>query len=235
MVNRIRIPLFLEKKYYNFRRLVCPFRSLDVLGPEHEFSIVDKELKILPISDKIIKAYYGKIVDFVKLPRVSFGKEASMHVLELNANVPFCSPESFEEVMQSGLSNVLLFINEKFGAHLLGTGMHPLLKLDDTWIWSHSHQEINREYQKIFDFDQHGWLNIQSFQLNFAAFRENEAIRVHNELAHLCAYLPAIAASSPIFEGKIGPNLDNRLHFYKLGYKEVPSIVGDIIPKYFFF
>ena len=232
MINRFRIPLWLEKKYYNFRRNIFPYKSLDILGPEHEFSIVDKELNILPISDKIIEAYCGKIVDFVNLPGVSFGKEASMHVLELNAKTPFRSPERFEETMQSALSTVLSFINEKFDAHLLGGGMHPLLKLDQTWIWPHSHQEINKEYQKIFDFNQHGWLNIQSFQLNLASFRENESVRLHNELAHLAAYLPAIAASSPIFEGQLGPYVDNRLHFYKLGYREVPSIVGDIVPKY---
>ena len=232
MVNQFRFPLWLEKKYYNFRCLAFPFKSLDLLGPEHEFSIVDKELNILPISDKIIKAYCGKIIDFVTLPRFSFGKEASMHVLEINSKAPFRSPESFEETMQSALSTVLSFINKKFNAHLLGTGMHPLLKLEQTWIWPHSHQETNKEYQKIFDFNQHGWLNIQSFQLNLAAFRENDAVRLHNELAQLSAYLPAIAASSPIVEGRIGSKIDNRLHFYKLCYKEVPSIVGDVVPKY---
>ncbi|MCJ7712888.1 hypothetical protein MUO66_00300, partial [Candidatus Bathyarchaeota archaeon] len=70
----------MEKKYYNFRHLAFPFKSLDLLGPEHEFSIVDKELNILPISDKIIESYCGKIVDFVDFPCFSFGKEASMHV-----------------------------------------------------------------------------------------------------------------------------------------------------------
>jgi carboxylate-amine ligase len=46
----------------------------------------------------------------------------------------------------------------------------------------------------------------------------------------LCAYLPAISASSPIFDGAVGPNVDNRLHFYKLNQREIPSIVGDVIP-----
>jgi len=232
MMNRVRFPLWLEEKYYSFRRLVFPYKSLDVLGPEHEFSIVDKELNILPISDKIIKAYCRKIVDFVNFPCFSFGKEVSMHVLELKANAPFRSPEVFEETMQSALATVLYFINEKFDAHLLGTGMHPLLKLDQTWIWPYSHQEVNKEYQKIFDFNQHGWLNIQSFQLNLASFREDEAVRLHNELVNLLAYLPAIGASSPIFEGRVGSKIDNRLHFFKVKKKEIPSATGDVIPEY---
>ena len=55
---------------------------------------------------------------------------------------------------------------------------------------------------------------------------------MHNQLANLCAYLPAIAASSPIYEGKNGPKRDNRLSFYKVNQKEVPSITGDVIPEY---
>jgi carboxylate-amine ligase len=50
-------------------------------------------------------------------------------------------------------------------------------------------------------------------------------------LAGLCAYLPAIAASSPICEGAISPNVDNRLYFYKLNQREVPSITGDVVPE----
>ena len=50
--------------------------------------------------------------------------------------------------------------------------------------------------------------------------------------ANLCAYLPAITASSPIFEGKEGPDIDNRLQFYKANQKEVPSVAGDVIPEY---
>jgi gamma-glutamyl:cysteine ligase YbdK (ATP-grasp superfamily) len=54
---------------------------------------------------------------------------------------------------------------------------------------------------------------------------------MHNLLAGLCAYLPAISASSPVCEGAISPNVDNRLHFYKLNQREVPSITGAIIPE----
>ena len=51
-------------------------------------------------------------------------------------------------------------------------------------------------------------------------------------LAGLCAYLPAISASSPICEGAIGPNVDNRLYFYNVNQREVPSITGDVVPEY---
>ena len=110
--------------------------------------------------------------------------------------------------------------------------MHPLLKLDETGVWPHRHRKIYEEYGKIFNLKQHGWLNIQSFHLNLPYSNEDEGVRLHNLLAGLCAYLPAISASSPIYEGELGPNVDNRLFFYKTNQQEVPSITGDVVPDY---
>ena len=106
--------------------------------------------------------------------------------------------------MQNAVSTLSQIV-EKHGAMLLGTGMHPLLKLEDTAIWPHYHRKIYHEYGKIFNLNQHGWLNIQSFHLNLPYQKEADGIQTHNFLANLCAYLPAIAASSPIYEGKAGP------------------------------
>jgi carboxylate-amine ligase len=185
----------------------------------------------MPISDKIIKSYCGKIVNFITLPKFTFGKELQLHVMEIKANQPFKTPIEFEETMQNAVTTLSQIV-QKQGAMLLGTGMHPLLKLQDTAVWPHYHKKIYQKYSKIFDLNQHGWLNIQSFHLNLPYQKEADAIQIHNHLANLCAYLPAIAASSPIFEGKVGPDIDNRLKFYKINQKEVPSITGEVIPEY---
>jgi gamma-glutamyl:cysteine ligase YbdK (ATP-grasp superfamily) len=110
--------------------------------------------------------------------------------------------------------------------------MHPFLKLDETGVWPHYHRKIYKAYGKVFNLKRHGWLNIQSFHLNMSYQKEVDAIKLHNHLVNLCAYLPAITASSPIFEGKNGPDIDNRLIFYKENQKEVPSVAGDIVPEY---
>lgn len=204
---------------------------MEVLGPEHEFSIVNKDLKPLPITDRIIKDYCGKTINFIEQPDFTFGKELQLHVMELKANVPFKSPQQFEENMQKGVAG-LSSIMEKYGASLLGTGMHPFLDLTETGVWPHRHRKIYEEYAKIFNLKQHGWLNIQSFHLNLPYSNEDEGIELHNQLAGLCAYLPAISASSPIYENKIGPYVDNRLWFYKTNQTEIPSIVGDVVPEY---
>jgi gamma-glutamyl:cysteine ligase YbdK (ATP-grasp superfamily) len=151
--------------------------------------------------------------------------------MEIKANQPFESPIEFEQTMQTAVST-LSQIGQKYGAMLLGTGMHPLLKLQGTGIWPHYHKKIYQQYGKIFDLNQHGWLNIQSFHLNLPFQKEADAIQIHNQLVNLCAYLPAISASSPIYEGKNGSDIDNRLQFYKVNQKEIPSISGDVIPEY---
>jgi gamma-glutamyl:cysteine ligase YbdK (ATP-grasp superfamily) len=215
----------------NKKEAKITYKPLEVIGPEHEYSLVDKNLNVLPIADKIIKEYCGRMVNFIELPNFTFGKEMQLHVMEIKANKPFKSPTEFEETMHSAVLS-LNGILEKYGANLLGTGMHPLMDLKDTAVWPHYHRKIYHAYSKIFNLTQHGWLNIQSFHLNLPYQKEADAIQIHNHLANLCAYLPAISASSPIFEGKTGPDQDNRLQFYKVNQKEVPSITGEVIPEY---
>jgi len=195
---------------------------------------VNKELEVLPIVDKIIKDYSGRLVNFVKQSDFTFGKELQLHILEIKANKPFRSPEKFEETMHRAVSSLLDFLESRYKAHLLGTGMHPLLQLKDTRVWPHRHRQIYEAYDKIFNLKQHGWLNIQSFHLNIPYKDEKTAILIHNILANVCAYLPAISSSSPIYEGKFGDYIDNRLHFYMENQKKIPSIVGDVIPEYVF-
>lgn len=201
------------------------------MGPEHEFSIVNEDLKALPISDKVIRDFCGKTINFIEQPCFTFGKELQLHVLEVKANEPFKSPVIFEETMQDAVNDVQEFLQRKYQASLLGTGMHPLLRLGETGIWTHRHKKIYDELGKIFNLKQHGWLNIQSFHLNLPYSNEKEAVALHNYLAIICAYLPAIAASSPIYEGKIGTGIDNRLVFYKKNQREVPSVTGDVVPE----
>ena len=208
------------------------YKTLEVMGPEHEFSVVNEELAPLPIVDQIIKDYRGRIVNFVEQPDFTFGKELQLHVMEVKANEPFRLPELFEETMQNAVTKLLDFLEKRYHAHLLGTGMHPLLKLDDTGVWPHRHRKIYEELGRIFNLKQHGWLNIQSFHLNLPYMNEAEGVRLHNLLAGLCAYLPAISASSPIYEGNFGSGVDIRLFFYKENQREVPSITGEVVPEY---
>jgi gamma-glutamyl:cysteine ligase YbdK (ATP-grasp superfamily) len=193
---------------------------------------VNDELKALPIVDKIMKDFHGRIVNFVEQSHFTFGKELQMHVMEIKPNAPFSLPENFEETTQEAVLFLSDLLKRKYCAHLLGTGMHPLLKLDETAIWPHRHRQIYEACSKIFNLKRHGWLNIQSFQLNLSYSNERDGVLLHNLLANICAYLPAVSASSPFVEGKIGRDVDNRLKFYIANQREVPSITGRVIPEY---
>ncbi len=203
-----------------------------MLGPEHEYSIVGDGLKVMPIVDRIMKDFHGRVVNFVEMPAFTFGKELQLHVMEIKPNAPFRSPVVFEETMQQAVIIMNDFLQHTCRGNLLGTGMHPLLKLEETGVWPHRHRRIYDAYGKVFNLYRHGWLNIQSFQLNLPYANEKEGIQLHNLLASLCAYLPAVAASSPIYEGKFGEDADNRLRFYKENQREVPSVTGDVVPEY---
>lgn len=168
------------------------YRTLEVLGSEHELSIVDEQLKSLPIMGRVIKDFYGRVVNFVEQSTFTFGKELQLHVMEIKPNAPFRSPKVFEKTMHEAVLTLLDFLEKKYRAQLLGTGMHPLLKLNETKIWPHRHKQVYCAFSKIFNLQQHGWLNIQSFQLNIPYQGEKEAVLIHNILANLCAYIPAI-------------------------------------------
>jgi carboxylate-amine ligase len=171
-------------------------------------------------------------MNFVELPEFTFGKEMQLHVMELKANAPFQSPTVFEETMQKGVATLGSFLKKKYGAHLLGTGMHPLLKLEETGIWAHRHNKIYQEYGRIFNLKRHGWLNIQSFHLNLSYGKEADGVLLHNLATNICPYLTAVSAASPIYEGVLHEGVDNRLAFYKANQQEVPSVAGDVIPEY---
>ncbi len=202
------------------------------MGPEHEFSLVDEELKVKPIVDKIMKSLAGRIVNNICKEGFCFGKELQAHVSEVKASIPFESPLRFEETMQKAVSSLEEIVQKRFDAYLLGTGMHPFLLLNETRIWQHRDRRIYDALSQIFNMNQHGWLNIQSFQLNLPYRSESEGIRLHNLIVNLIPYLPAISASSPIYESRVGRLKDNRLHFYGVSQKEIPSITGDVVPEY---
>ncbi len=208
------------------------YKSLEAIGPEHEYAVVDEEFHPLPIVDKVIKHLSGRIKNTVAFERFAFGKELQCHVAEFKATEPFRSPHSFEETMYGAVQEISEMLQGEFNARLLGSGMHPTLNLENAEIWPHRDRMIYEALDRIFGLRQHGWLNIQGYQLNLSYGNENDAVKLYNALANILPYLPAISAASPIYESRIGPFVDNRLHFYATNQKKVPSIVGDVIPEY---
>lgn len=208
------------------------FKPLSVFGPEHEFAVVTERVQPLAIVDRVIKELYGRFVNSVTCNGYALGKELQMHVIEIKATSPFESPQVFEECMFDAVMNVNDLLERRYQAQLLGTGMHPTLNVNNAIIWSHRDRKLYAALNSLFNLRQHGWVNIQAFQLNLPFGKEKEAITIHNILTNLLPYLPAITAASPIYDSKLSQYHDSRLYFYSRNQIVIPSITGQVIPEY---
>jgi hypothetical protein len=199
------------------------------VGTEHEYSINDANFAALPVSDQIIKSICGSFSDDILFGDVKLGKELQKTVLEFVPRIPASGPAPLEKMLVQGIRKFYHIFPT--GYHLLGLGMHPTLTLDRTTVWDHDEKEYYEAYNRLFNIRQHGWLNIQAFQINLSYTGERDLLAQYNRIRSLLPYLIALSASSPIVEGRLTGVMDNRLVFYRENQKEVPEICNSIIPS----
>ncbi len=209
------------------------FPIFSVLGIEIEYMLVDKEhLNIQPKSDLILKALAGEQVEEVALGDIAISNELVMHVLELKTNGP--KPPSAPIVEQ--FQKTILDIQPLLAEHhllLMPSGAHPWMNPHtETVRWPHGNNEIYQQYDTIFDCKGHGWSNLQSMHVNLPYANDEEFCQLHNSIRLILPLLPALAASTPILDGKPTGLLDSRLYFYSENQKRIPSISGEIIPEF---
>jgi len=126
-------------------------------------------------------------------------------------------------------------ILETRNAMLMPTAAHPFMDpLTETKLWPHDSNDVYEVYNKIFDCRGHGWSNLQSSHLNLPFYDDEEFAKLHAAVRLVLPLLPALCASSPIFEGKITGLLDTRLSYYKTNQSKIPSITGKVIPEAIF-
>jgi len=206
-------------------------RAIDLpcfVGTEHEYSINDDHFRPLPISDRIIEKINGSVEHEVSFAGIRLSKELQKHALELIPDRPGCL-SVIERSLHQALCELLRATNYEY--KFLGLGMHPLLRLEETTFWDHDEQEYYHAYDRLFDIKQHGWLNIQALQINIPYASSEKMVLMFNKIRALLPYLVAVSASSPIVEGRITPNMDNRLIYYRENQKQIPDICHDILPE----
>jgi carboxylate-amine ligase len=207
------------------------FRAYEVAGLELEYSIVDEALRPRCGVEDLFRALSGRATSDVELDSVGLSNELAAHVLEMKTP-PERSLARAEARLVKGVGEVSAVLRSRFGWRLLPTGMHPLMKPSQTRLWSRANQRIYRTYARLFGIRSHGWLNVQSCQVNLPFGSDEEATRMHNAAACLVAYLPALAASSPWVEGKAGPSLSSRMTYYGRNQAAIPIVTGSVIPEY---
>ena len=201
-------------------------------GIELEYMIVDKQsLKVMPVSDMLLKKVLGDIgTDYVN-GRISWSNELVLHVLELKTTVPEADLTGLNDLFHSNVKMVNELLAED-NAMLLPTAMHPLMNPAlETRIWPHDYNAVYEAYNKMFNCKGHGWSNVQSMHINLPFYDDEEFSRLHDAIRIILPLIPALAASSPVVEGKVADHIDQRLAFYKQNQASIPVIAGHIIPE----
>jgi glutamate---cysteine ligase / carboxylate-amine ligase len=213
----------------NLRR---PLHLFEGYGIELEYMIVDKEnLSVFPATDKVIYSITNEYVGDAEVGEMEWSNELALHVIELKTKGPV---KSIDHLSDAFYQNVIQIneILEKMGGRLMPTAMHPWMDpMCECQLWPHDNSPIYDTYNRIFDCRGHGWANLQSMHINLPFADDEEFGRLHAAIRIILPLLPALAASSPIAEGKKSAYLDLRLEVYRNNQSKVPSIAGKVIPE----
>jgi carboxylate-amine ligase len=204
----------------------------DGYGIELEYMLVSSSrLDVLPVSDKLLRSVAGRYVnEFLNGP-AAWSNEFVLHVMEIKNNSPVHSLNGLSQILQEQVGQINLLLSE-WGGRMMPSGMHPWMDPSrETKLWSHRNRKIYETYNRIFGCRTHGWSNIQSSHLNLSFEGDVELGVLHAAVRLLLPLIPALAASSPVVEGKVTGLRDNRLSFYRTNQLLVPSISGSIIPE----
>jgi gamma-glutamyl:cysteine ligase YbdK (ATP-grasp superfamily) len=201
-------------------------------GIELEYAIVDADtLNVRPIADRLLRAMAGHEVSSVERGELGWSNELVLHVIELKNLAPSPSlarlPALFEEEIRS--ANRML---DAMAARLMPTGAHPWMNpRAETLLWPGEGNPIYTSYDRLFNCRSHGWANVQSMHINLPFAGDEQFARLHAAIRLVLPLVPALAASSPIVEGKPSGLMDYRLEAYRSNQERIPSITGSVIPE----
>ncbi|MCB1094032.1 MAG: glutamate--cysteine ligase [Verrucomicrobiae bacterium] len=208
------------------------YRLFERFGVELEYMLVREDtLDIAPIADQLL--FEAGASSDGDLPRgmFSWSNELTNHIVELKTATPVGNLER----LHTSLHSEITWFREQAalqGCTLLPTAMHPWMNPStETMLWPHGNAEIYQAYDRIFHCQGHGWANVQSTHLNLSFSGDAEFARLHAAIRILLPLIPAIAASSPLVEGKPSGHHDSRLLFYRDNQSRVPEIAGSVIPE----
>jgi gamma-glutamyl:cysteine ligase YbdK (ATP-grasp superfamily) len=209
-----------------------PLHLFEGYGVEMEYMIVHQEtLDVLPVSDKLLERAAGKIVNEVSRYGMAWSNELALHVIEIKTDGPVSSFQDLGTIFQQEV-RVMNGALEAFNARLMPGAMHPWMDpFIECKLWPHEYNPIYEAYNRIFDCTGHGWANLQSTHLNLPFFGDEEFAKLHAAVRVILPLLPALAASSPIADGKRQDFLSFRMEKYRTNSLRIPSVTGFIVPE----
>lgn len=200
-------------------------------GIELEYMIVDAEtLDPLPIADALLKDATGHLTSDFEDGDISWSNELVLHVIELKTTRPESKLDQLEKSFLRSQARIRSLLAKR-NARLMPTAMHPWFNPANKRLWPHDNNEIYATYDRIFGCEGHGWSNLQSMHINLPFKDDTEFEKLHTAIRFILPLLPALAASSPIYDGCTSGFCDSRMKFYQQNQARVPSIAGHIIPE----
>ena len=208
-------------------------RLFEAFGIELEYMLVAADtLDVRPIADSVLSAQAGgEITSDVEFPDITWSNELVRHVVELKTSEPRANLDGLAGAMQSHVDRIEA-LAKPLGARLLPTAMHPWMNPGrEMELWPHDNHVIYETFNRIFDCRGHGWANLQSMHINLPFADDAEFGRLHAAIRLILPILPALAASSPMVDGRVTGILDNRLEVYRTNSRRIASVTGRVIPE----
>ncbi len=208
------------------------YNIFEKFGIELEYMIVAKDtLKVLPISDKLIKKACGSVRNEIAQGKISWSNELVLHVIELKTTEPVCSLHGISELFHNNILHVQSLL-DSFNGLLLPGPMHPFMDPStEMHLWPHDYNPIYQAFNSVFGCKGHGWANLQSMHINLSFANDEEFCRLHAAIRLILPLIPALCAGSPVADGKITGYKDTRMEVYRNNSVKIPSITGDVIPE----
>lgn len=209
-----------------------PLHLFDAYGIELEYMLVNRAtLNIVPAVDRIFHDAAGSFVSDFEDGPITWSNELVRHVVEVKVT----QPASHLNGLVAQFNRSIQTINRlaaRQSALLMPTAMHPWMDpARETELWPHEYAEVYQTFHRVFDCYRHGWANLQSVHLNLPFQGDQEFARLHAAIRLVLPLLPALAASSPVMNGKPTGVMDNRLDVYCNNSRLISQIAGDIIPE----
>ena len=208
-----------------------PFGLMKAIGIEIEFMIVDKRtLAVKGVADELIRAAAGSYATDIEEGAIAWSNELPLHLIELKTNGPVASLAGTAPLFRAEVARINAML-AGMGATLMPTAMHPWMEPSEFRVWPHGNNEIYEAFDRIFDCRGHGWSNLQACQINLSFGSDEEFGRLHAAIRLALPILPALAASSPVVEGRLTGVRDTRIAVYRRNAAPVPFVSGNIVPE----
>jgi carboxylate-amine ligase len=215
-----------------------PLGIWEGIGIEVEYAIVDAAtLDVKQVADQLLSAATGGRLDLESPPgdvgrgALAWSNELALHVIEIKTAWPAPSFAGLAARFQESVDEIARLLRP-LRARLMPGGMHPWMDpAAELALWPHEYNEVYRAFDRIFGCSGHGWANLQSTHVNLPFRGDEQFARLHDAIRLVLPLIPALAASSPVLDGTLGPALDNRLLAYRDNARNVPSVAGGIVPE----